>query len=99
MSLFNLEHLVSEDRLASANRIIRDKARSLTEDQLFKVADELRFGLEQSSLTMDARRMRFAMTDLQTVAFAAALVAVVESNGETKPASGGAIINGEVIPF
>ena len=99
MPTAKVEFVVTPERLEAANRVIKDRSKHLTEDQLFAISDELRFGLEQSSLTMDLRKMRFAMTDLQTVAFAAALVAAVEAGGGTKEASTDAVVRGEIIPF
>ena len=94
-----VEFVVSAARLVSANKIIREKCSSLTSDQLFDITDELRFGLDQSSLTSKLDKMRFAMTDLQTVAFAAAIVAVVECGSEVKDADSDVLTADEEIPF
>ena len=94
-----IEFMVSETRLAAANKVIKEKCSMLTSDQLFDITDELRFGLDQSSLTSKLDQMRFAMTDLQTVAFAAAVVAVVEHGGQTRNSDPDVLNADEVIPF
>lgn len=70
---------VTKDRLDKALRVIGDCRTKLTQDKAFEVFMELGFGdaikfPAQGPLTLE-------MTDLQLVAAAAALAAVVEAGG------------------
>lgn len=91
-----MEFVVTPERLAMANRVLKEKTRELTQDQIYDLFDEIRWG-DQISLDSTGGKLRFILSPVQTVMLAAGFAALVEARGEQAIVEG--VTPGDGIPF
>lgn len=79
------EFVVKPARLDRAKKLIAEHSRTLDQNQIYALFDEVNWG-DKVSMAPKGNKLKFSLSDMEIVMLAAALVALAENGGETREA-------------